>query len=698
MSEPEHTNSLVHETSPYLLQHSHNPVDWCPWGEEALRKAREEDKPILLSIGYSACHWCHVMEHESFEDGEIATLMNEHFVPIKVDREERPDLDAIYMDAVQAMTGAGGWPMTVFLTPDLRPFFGGSYFPPEDRFGRPGFKTLLKSIARYYRENRGQVEASASQLTEALRQTGRAFPSRELLTADLLEGAFLDLAGRFDTRDGGFGGAPKFPPRMAIGLLLRYWRRPGRDEARYMAEFTLAKMAGGGMYDQLGGGFHRYSVDAQWLVPHFEKMLYDNALLSRAYLEAFQATGKGLYGAVAAETLDYVLREMTSPEGGFYSSQDADSEGEEGKFYVWTPEEIREALGAEAGELFCRAYGVVEGGNFEHERSILHIPRPAGELLRETGLEKEQLFERLAEGRRVLFALRERRVPPGLDDKVITSWNGLMLGSMALGSRVLEDARYREAAERAAEFILGALEQEGQLLRTWRAGRSRFNAYLDDYAFLASGLLDLYEATFEPRWLESARRLARTMLAHYWDGRDGAFFFTSDDHEELLSRRKSAYDGAIPSGNSAAALSLLRLATLTGEGEFRNRGAEVLRVFRDHMAKVPAGFHQMLWALDYYLDTPLEVALVGYPGGEDTRAFIGAIWKRFLPNKVVAFKPDGPAGSDGELEALVPLLADKVAQEGKATAYLCRNYTCRAPTTDLLSFEEALDAAGPRSP
>ena len=683
------SNRLAGETSPYLLQHRHNPVDWHPWGEEALRRAREEDKPIFLSVGYSACHWCHVMERESFENEEIAQLLRDHFISIKVDREERPDLDAIYMEAVQLMTGQGGWPMSVFLLPDLRPFFGGTYFPPEDRWGRPGFKHVLLRLAELFKTHRTDLEESAGKLTGAIGQMGLAAPAAEALSRETIARAAAELSQRFDSRWGGFGGAPKFPPSMALMLLLREWRRTGDKNLLGMAEFTLQRMALGGLYDQLGGGFHRYSVDEQWLIPHFEKMLYDNALLARVYLEARQATGSAFYGSIAADVLDYVLREMTSPEGGFYSAQDADSEGEEGKFFVWTPQEIEAVLGAEEGRVVSRFYGVTEGGNFEHGKSALHIPLPPAAFAEQEGMEAGKLLDLLQRARRRLFEARERRVKPGLDDKVLASWNGLMIGAMALGGRILERGDCVEAARRAAGFVLERMRGERGLLRTHRGGQSRLNAYLDDYAFLLAGLLDLYEASFEPRWVREAAALAGEMIDRYRDG-DGAFFFTSADHEALIARKKAGQDGAIPSGNSMAALGLLRLAKLTGEARFAEAGAGAVRAFGEYLERAPAAFHMMLAALDFHLDAPVEIAVVGDPAAPATREALRAVDAEFVPNKVLAFRP---AGDGAEEEAAVPLLRDKTAIGGAATVYLCENFTCKEPLTDPAAVRAALRPA-----
>ncbi|MGH9322435.1 MAG: thioredoxin domain-containing protein, partial [Vicinamibacteria bacterium] len=548
-------NRLIDETSPYLLQHARNPVAWYPWGEEALLKARAEDKPILLSIGYSACHWCHVMERESFENEDIAALMNESFLSIKVDREERPDLDEIYMSAVQMLTGSGGWPLTVFLTPELEPFYGGTYFPPEDRWGRPGFPTVLREIARVFREDRSRVRETSKALTDRIQSLAFTPATRELLSRSLIAQAARKLAMRFDPREGGFSAAPKFPPSGAISLLLRYHRASRDPDAREMVELTLDKMAAGGMYDHLGGGFHRYSTDAVWLVPHFEKMLYDNALLARAYLEAYQVTGKEDYARVAGETLEWVMREMQGEECGYFSTQDADSEGVEGKFYVWSEEELRRLLGDRAEE-FSRVYDVTPGGNWDGE-NILH--RPAGFSSSDPALESS-----LRESRAILFRAREKRVRPGLDDKVLASWNGLAIIAMARGYQVLGEERFLSSARRAARFLEGRMFRDGRLLATYRAGRAKLKGYLDDYAFVLGGFVELFESDFDVHWLERATELASGLESLFLDRDAGGFFFTGSDHEPLIARTKSGYDGALPSGNGMAATYLLKLSEYTG--------------------------------------------------------------------------------------------------------------------------------------
>ena len=676
---PKHTNRLIDETSPYLLQHAHNPVDWYPWGEEALVQSKQQDKPILLSIGYAACHWCHVMEHESFENEQIAAVMNEHFINIKVDREERPDLDEIYMNAVQMLTGQGGWPMTMFLTPDLKPFYGGTYFPPDNRYGRPGFPRVLLGVAEAYRERRDAVGEQADQIIANLNQLSAMEGRGHQLTTDMLDQTYQDYLSRFDHHDGGFGSAPKFPPSMGLSLLLRHWHRTGNANALNMVEVTLEKMARGGMYDQLGGGFHRYSVDERWLVPHFEKMLYDNALLSVAYLEAYQATGKAFYRQIAAETLDYVLTEMYDAEkGGFYSTQDADSEGVEGKFFVWQLDEVEQLLGEEKAKIFCEYYDITELGNFEH-KNILHVQTPPDLFARKLSIDLGELEDILAEGRRKLFEVREGRIKPGLDDKILTSWNGLMIRSMAMGYQVLGDERYREAAEKSARFILSELSQDnGLLFRTHRDGKSHLNAYLEDYSYFVSGLINLYEATFAVQWLKEAERLNQIMIEQFWDDANGSFFFTSKNHETLIVRSKTGYDGATPSGVSMAVHSLLRLDKLLNRPDFRQKVETTLDIYYQQIERSPSGSAQMLCELDFLLSTPKEIAIASQRESDDTHAALTAIHSRFIPNKVLALASDGEDVGD-----FIPLLEGKTQLESKATIYVCENYTCQAPTTDV---------------
>jgi uncharacterized protein YyaL (SSP411 family) len=685
-------NRLAEETSPYLLQHSGNPVDWFPWGAEALATARRLDRPILLSVGYSACHWCHVMERESFEDPGTAAYMNAHFVNVKVDREERPDVDALYMEAVQGMTGRGGWPMTVFLDPDGVPFHGGTYFPPQDRRGMPGFRTVMEAVVDAFERRREELRARAPQTRARLGAIGRIEPAAETPGERLLDEAVRTLREDADMEKGGFGGAPKFPPASALELLLE---RGVTDPV----ETTLDAMMAGGVYDQLGGGFARYSVDAAWLVPHFEKMLYDNALLARAYLHGWQALGRERWRHVCEETLDWALREMRGPEGGFYSALDADSEGEEGRFYVWTPTELREALGDAAAEV-ADFYGVSERGNFEG-RNVLHLargaaaPGPAG----------------LDEARRALFEARARRPRPGLDEKRLTSWNALMIAALAEAGAALGRADYLDAARRCADFVLDSLcDPEGRLLRSYKDGEARLNAYLEDHAFLLEALLTLYESSFEPRWFEAARALADTTIARFGDAERGGFYSTSDDHEALIARRKEIGDHPIPSGNSAAAMGLLRLAALSGDRAYEGQASGVLRLYARAALRRPDAFAHLLRALDFHLSPTREVALVAPAGGggstppgrdepavpggggsgqgreggsaEPLSELAAVVRADFRPHLVLAGGPEGAA---------TPALLDgRTAVEAKPTAYVCEHFACQAPTTDPRVLAESL--------
>jgi uncharacterized protein YyaL (SSP411 family) len=617
------------------------------------------------------------MEHESFENVEIAQLMNENFVCIKVDREERPDLDTIYMNAVQMMTGHGGWPMTVFLTPDLKPFYGGTYFPPTDRHGIPAFPRVLLALADSYRNRKDDLVNSADKITAEIKRMNRFHPSGEMLTTEVLNQAFSGLAAGFDGAHGGFGRAPKFPPSMSLMFLLRQHKRTGSVEALKMVDLTLEKMASGGMYDHLGGGFARYSVDARWLVPHFEKMLYDNALLARIYLYAYQATRKPLYRKVAEEIFEYVIRDMTDRSGGFYSSEDADSEGEEGKFYTWTRDEILNALGEEEGGLFCRYFDVTEEGNFEHGKSILNIPVPIEEFSEKNGIPQERLEKVIASGKKKLFYLREERVRPGRDEKVLTAWNGLMLTAFAEAANILGRDDYREVAVRNAEFLLDELMRDGRLFRTYKDGKASLNAYLEDYAFLTEGLIALYEATFELKFFEAARGLADVMIERFWDESDSGFFFTSSDHEELITRTKDYFDNAIPSGNSSASIALLKLHLLTQEPRYMRCAADILRTMKQTMTKYPSAFGYLMCVLDFYLSEPREIAIIGSPDSHEVRLYMEEIYSRYLPNKVVAASLEG----ENLATETIKLLMGRKSIDGKPTAYVCRNYTCLAPAT-----------------
>jgi len=667
-------NRLIDETSPYLQQHAHNPVDWYPWGDEALRKARAEDKPILLSIGYSACHWCHVMERESFENESIAGLMNDNFVSIKVDREERPDLDTIYMEAVQALSGQGGWPMTVFLTPDGVPFWGGTYFPPTDRGGMPGFPRVLVSLAAAYRTKHDDVVEQATALRAQLGRSLLGFEATGI-DAAVADRAYAGLSETFDARNGGFGAAPKFPQPMNMEFLLRYHHRTGKANALSMTRTTLDRMAAGGIYDQLGGGFHRYATDAVWLVPHFEKMLYDNALLSRVYLEAYQATGDDAYRTVVEETLDYVVREMTAPQGGFYTAQDADSEGEEGKFFVWTPREIAEIVGEADAPLVSAYYGVTAGGNFEGT-SILYRPQPLDAVAAKLGVSAARLRDAVERARPLLLASRETRIHPQRDEKMLTAWNGLMLRAFAEAGRALDRLDYTAAASRSAAFLLSTMEHDGRLRRTYREGQegARLNGYLEDYAALAAGLLALYESTYEPHLFAAARRLTDTMLAHFWDDAEGGFFNTSDDHEELISRPRDLFDNAVPSGNSMAVEVLLRLSALGGDQSYAEKAETTLKALSGLAARAPGGFGRLLSALELVLAGTTEVAVVGGADEAETAALLHVLHHRYLPT----------AGAG------VALLEGRTLLDGHAAAYVCRHFACRRPVTTPAELEEEL--------
>ncbi|HEV7905551.1 MAG TPA: thioredoxin domain-containing protein [Pyrinomonadaceae bacterium] len=676
MSEHKHTNRLQQETSPYLLQHAHNPVDWYPWGEEALGRARAENKPILLSIGYSACHWCHVMERESFENEEIAALMNENFINIKVDREERPDLDQIYMNAVQLMLGHGGWPLTVFLTPDLVPFYGGTYFPPEDRFRLPGFPRVLAGVADAYHKQPDEIAQTTTSFLNELRRMSVAHESDEPINVQLLDAAASALARNYDPKHGGFGGAPKFPASMNLEFLLRVHQRSGDGETLRMVTETCRRMAEGGLYDQLGGGFHRYSTDAQWLVPHFEKMLYDNAQLSRLYLHVYQVTGEEFFRRIAEETLDYVAREMTDAGGAFYSTQDADSEGVEGKFFVWTIEEINELLSEDDAAIVSAYYGATPAGNFE-EKNILNVPRPAQTVAAELNVPVERLHEVVERSKPALFAAREKRIKPGRDEKAIAAWNGMMLTSFAEASTTLEREDYRRIAERNAEFVLTTLRREGALLHVYKDGQAKHHGYLDDYACVASGLLSLYEATGTLRWLRECISLTEQMCEEFWDETDGGFFYTSARGEQLIVRNKDFMDNATPAGNSVAAELLLRLALLTENQNYQRKAITIFRLLREQTVRYPSAFGYLLGALDFYLATPKEIVIIGEVGADDSRALLREVWRRYLPNKVVAQS----AEHDAEGSRVVPLLNERPALGGRATAYVCENYSCLQPVT-----------------
>ena len=687
---PSHTkspNRLIHETSPYLLQHAYNPVDWYPWGPDALQAAKKNNRPILLSIGYSACHWCHVMERESFENEAIAAIMNREFICIKVDREERPDLDDIYMQATVAMNhGHGGWPMTVFLTPDQEPFFAGTYFPPEDRWGRPGFGTVLKSIADYWKNDAGDVLAQANNMTEQLKRSG-GIPSPVSVSESVLEDAVVQFTQDFDRTHGGFGSAPKFPPAAGLSLLLRCYHRSGDAHTLSMVTTTLDRMAAGGIYDHIGGGFARYSTDERWLVPHFEKMLYDNALLARVYVEAYQVTKKPLYRQVAADVLDYVLREMTGPSGGLYSATDADSEGVEGKFFVWTPADVRAALGSdEDARRFCALYDITDGGNWEHT-NIPNRLHPIEAIAEQLNLTTDELLETAARVKPVLYRARLTRIPPSLDDKVITAWNGMMLSALSEAARVFGENRYLEAAVHTADFLLHTHRlPDGRLLRTSRGSRAHLNAYLEDYAYLAEGLLDLYEAGADERYLHEATRLAELLMTDFHDAEHGGFFSTAKQHEALILRMREGNDGATPSPNAVAASALARLSFHVDRHDWRDAAVGAVRAYGRQIARYPRAFAKTLAVVDFLTQGPIELAFVGQETHEQLPALRRAVADHYLPNRIIAMMMTDTPSS-------LPLLAGKQLVQGSPALYICRNFSCLTPMTDPSEVGTALQGS-----
>jgi uncharacterized protein YyaL (SSP411 family) len=696
----EEYNRLIFEKSPYLLQHAANPVNWHPWGAEAFETAKRENKPVFLSVGYSTCHWCHVMEHESFEDQQVADALNAVFVPIKVDREERPDIDHVYMTFCQLMTGRGGWPLTVVLTPEGTPFFAGTYFPKHSRGGQPGVLNLIGAIDRAWKENQSEIREQAGDFAAKLAETmgGETAPGAQEPGLPAIQKAYQQLAGRFDPEHGGFGSQPKFPTAHNLSFLLRVWKRTGEKNALEMVEKSLREMRLGGVYDHVGHGFHRYSTDAEWLLPHFEKMLYDQALMVVACVETWQATGNREYADMARGVMTYVLRDMQSPEGGFYSAEDADSEGEEGLFYLWTEAELLEALGGdrEAADLFAKAYNFEKGGNFEDEatghssggRNIPHLREPL-RLLAEDFKQTPEAFEkRLEDIRQRLFEVREKRVHPLKDDKILTDWNGLMIAAAAIAGRALNEPAYTRAAEKAAGFVLEKLRTpEGRLLKRHRAGESGLPAHLDDYAFMMWGLIELYEATFDARWLREAQTLGDQMLERFWDAEGGGFFMTASDSEKLIARAKEVYDGAIPSGNSVAALALAKLARLTGNHAYEDKSRAVGRAFAEQAERAPIAHPFLLQAVDFWEGPSLEIVIAGDPNASDAQAMLRALRKEFLPNKVVLFRPSGE--EKPAIAELAPFVEFQTALGGKATAYVCQNQACQRPAK---SAEEMMDS------
>jgi uncharacterized protein len=675
-------NHLINEKSPYLIQHAFNPVDWFVWGDEAFAKARAEDKPIFLSIGYSTCHWCGVMAHESFESDAIAAILNEKFVPIKVDREERPDLDEVYMKAVTTLTGHGGWPLSVFLTPDLKPFYGGTYFPPVPRHGLPAFPEVLNFIADTWKTKRGEVVQSSEEITKAI-SDGYVLKEGELSKA-LLDNAYAVVVSAHDPQFGGFGRPPKFPLPSYLGFLLRYNARTGKGSALSPVVKTLDAMAAGGIHDHLAGGFHRYSTDRYWLVPHFEKMLYDNALLARVYADAYRSTRMGRFALTARDTLGWILDEMTSPEGGFFSAEDADTPEGEGHYYTWTPSEVSQVLGKEDAAVFCDYYGVSPDGNFEGGRSILSVSTTPEGTAAKLGLTAEQVDKALERGRRALLEARRKRNRPRVDDKVLASWNGLAISAFACAYQALQDETYLSAAKRSAEFVLSKLVRKGaspMLLRRYRDGDVAIEGNLEDYSFLVAGLLDLYEASFEKKWMSAAITLANEMVAAFWDAEDGAFFLTPPGREIVAI--KEGYDGPTPSGNSVAALDLLRLAEFTGNQDFREMAETTLKLFADPMESMPTGYLEMLGAVDFSFGSKEVVVASGWGPGE-LGAMVREVQTRYLPTKVLAMADGDPA--------MAQLTEGKGSIKGMPTVYVCENFACKAPVTDVEALRRELDA------
>ena len=684
---PNHQNRLIHEKSPYLLQHAHNPVDWYPWGEEAFEMARKEDKPIFLSIGYSTCHWCHVMEKESFEDSQVAALMNKTFINIKVDREERPDIDGVYMTVCQMLTGSGGWPMTILMTPDKKPFFAGTYFPRESRYGRIGMLDLCPRVKEMWESRREELLESAEKIVVALSANIDPQPGQTTLNTAILKETYQELSSRFDPRHGGFGHAPKFPTPHNLMFLLRYWKRSGDSRALEMVETTLQQMRRGGIFDQIGFGFHRYSTDPVWLVPHFEKMLYDQALLAMAYSEAYQATGNDLYKKTAQEVFTYVLRDMTAPQGGFYSAEDADSEGEEGKFYLWRQADLEKILGTADADFFCRVFNTEEDGNFQPEvggagnENIPHLNKSEEQLSAILNLSPDQFRQRLEQVRQKLFEVREKRIHPHKDDKILTDWNGLMIAALAKSAQALNEPQYALAASRATEFIQqNLMTSDGNLLHRYRDGQAGITGNVDDYAFLIWGLIELYQATFEIRHLQSALRLQEKMINHFWDAEQGGFYFTSDRAEALIVRQKEIYDGAVPSGNSVAAWNLIRLSRITGNPDYESKAQAIGCLFSTRVSQSPSAYTLLMMAVDYYLGPSYEVVISGKPEAQDTGALLDALRRVFLPNQVTLLRPSDPESK--ELFRIAPFTQGQTPLNGQATAYVCINQACHLPVTN----------------
>lgn len=691
-------NNLKYEKSPYLLQHADNPVDWYPWGEEAFKKAKEENKPIFLSIGYSTCHWCHVMAHESFEDEEVAKLMNDSFVSIKVDREERPDIDKIYMNVCQMLTRSGGWPLTVIMTPEKKPFFAGTYFPKQSRYGRIGMLELVPKMKVEWENRKGELEESAEKITQSLQNTSKGIPSDKELGESTHKLAFSELNERFDRIYGGFGNRPKFPTPHNLLFLLRYWKRYKSSKALEMVEKTLQMMRLGGIYDHVGYGIHRYSTDQKWLVPHFEKMLYDQAMVALAYIEAYQATKKEEYKKAAEEIFEYVMRDLTSHEGGFYSAEDADSDGKEGKFYLWTEAEVLSVLEEESARLIFKVFNFEKDGNFEGEatrhkmdRNILFLKKPLEELSKELNIPELDLKDKIESARKNLFDWREDRIHPHKDDKILTSWNGLMIAAFAKGAQVFDNNIYSQAAVNAANFLLETLiDSNGRLLHRYRDGEAEILSYLDDYAFLIWGLLELYEATFNVLYLRTALKLNEELMKHFWDEKDGGFYFTADDGEELITRQKDVYDGAIPSGNSVAMLNLLKIARIKSSNEMAKKAEKIARYFADQVNSTPIAYTQLLCAVDFVIGPSKEIVIAGNSQTEDTIEMIRIIRREFIPNKIVILRP--AEEESPKIDEFAESFKFQNSIDGKATAYICENYACKSPTTDIKEMRELLNS------
>jgi uncharacterized protein YyaL (SSP411 family) len=688
-------NRLAVEKSPYLLQHVDNPVDWYPWGEEAFEKAKAENKPIFLSIGYSTCHWCHVMAHESFEDPEVANLMNDTFVSVKVDREERPDIDNIYMAAARLSTGSGGWPLTVIMTPDKKPFLTATYIPKENRYGTMGMLELIPKIREIWSKQREEVIQSADQFVEALHKTDQ-YISGDAPGERALESAFEQFEITFDSRFGGFGKSPKFPSPHNLMFLLRYWKRKNSPKALEMVEKTLTEMRKGGIYDHLGYGFHRYATDQQWLLPHFEKMLYDQALLAMVYLETCQATGKEEYADTASEIFEYVLRDMTAPNGGFYSAEDADSEGEEGKFYIWRVDEIKRILGEKDSGIFAKVYGLEDDGNFEEQGAgrktgdnIIHLENSWAQLADQMNLGERELKQKMLKSRKKLFEIRENRVHPHKDDKILSDWNGLMIASLAMGGRILGEAKFKDAARKAADFMLSDMRDDnGRLYHRYREGEAGISANLDDYAFLIWGLIELYHASFEIKYLKAALELNDVMLGQFWDHDSGGLFFSGDDTNDLILRLKEGFDGAAPSGNSVAAYNLLRLSRITADPEIEKKSSEICSLFSSEIRREPSGFAMLLNAVDFGIGPSYEIVIAGEEKAEDTGKMLDALNSSFIPNKVVIFRPPE---NNPQIAEIAKYTLNQRPLDGKATAYVCTDFACKSPTVNIDEMLQLID-------